>query len=322
MRSLLLCVVAACGSPSDNGTIVRDVPCVIPSDAVFSTELGEFLTKEYTSAGLDPALANHSARALAATKLVALRTASAEGRCRSIQYRSDGVSVEGFILRPVATQRTPAVIYLRGGNGEFGKVTSYSLARLNDLVARGYTVLATQYRGVAGAAGKDEFGGADLADVKNLVEVAKRQPDVDPSRLFIYGHSRGAMQTAMALRAGLPVKAAVLQCGPYDLEAWLPDRPDMVQVLEQRIPEWTTDRAGALERRSAVRWPSELRVPVLLLAGEHDHRVRIGQARALDEALTRINHPHRLITFPDEHQLLQHHDEVIEAIDAWFKPVP
>jgi len=56
------------------------------------------------------------------------------------------------------------MIYNRGGNREFGKITKKTLTYLSYLSSNNYVVLASQYRGNDGEWRQEEFGGKDIPD--------------------------------------------------------------------------------------------------------------------------------------------------------------
>jgi dipeptidyl aminopeptidase/acylaminoacyl peptidase len=90
-----------------------------------------------------------------------------------IQYLSDGLRVTGMLAVPRRPGTYPCIILNRGGNREFGAWTHASFAGfVGPLVDAGYVVIASQYRGNAGGEGKEEFGGADVDDVLNLIPLS------------------------------------------------------------------------------------------------------------------------------------------------------
>lgn len=251
-------------------------------------------------------------------------------RCRKIRYRSEQLSVVGFVIEPTPAARAalgaagtaplPAVLVARGGNRELGTIRGGFLEELAELADRGFIVVATQYRGADGGDGQDEFGGADLADLMNLAPLAREIPGVDAANLFVLGYSRGGMQAAMALRAGLPVRAAALFSGLFDLEQVAAARPEMARNFGEMIPLFATQRDAELRRRSAVHWASELRVPVLLLAGTRDERVAYAaNSERLAAQLAAAGRPHKLVSYDDGHGLSAHRAETTQEIAAWFR---
>lgn len=253
-----------------------------------------------------------------------LRRTVDDGRCRRIVYDSDGLAIHGYVLEPPADgstpTRRPAVLVARGGNRDLGAVGPLLLLELQALVDAGYVVIATQYRGAAGSEGRDEFGGADVADLRNLVAVARELDGVDPEALFLLGYSRGGMMAALALREGLPVRAAAMWSGAFDLEAGLEQRPEMQQNYRELMPDFDADPEAALRRRSAVHWGEQIETPTLLLAGSQDWRTPIAaNAVRLAEVMKTAGREVALVTYDDGHMLRRHRREAYGEIVRWFE---
>ena len=129
--------------------------------------------------------------------------------CYKIKYLSDRLKVVGFLLKPmVGGVKFPVIIYNRGGNLEFGKISDRDLGNLCYLAAHNYVVLASQYRGNDGGQGREEFGGRDVNDVLNLIPLARSLPFTDPDKIAMLGYSRGGMMTYLAIKRGAEIKAA------------------------------------------------------------------------------------------------------------------
>lgn len=118
-----------------------------------------------------------------------------------IVYLSDGLRVAGYRASPVEGVDLPVIIVNRGGNRDFGQWSDERAAsRLGEIASWGYVVLASQHRGVDGGDWIEEFGGADVHDVLNLLQVAGASTRADTTRVGMYGWSRGGMMTYLALR--------------------------------------------------------------------------------------------------------------------------
>ena len=83
-------------------------------------------------------------------------------------------------------------------------------------------VVASQYRGNDGGEGMEEFGGADVNDIFNLIPVLDQNPKADTSRIGMEGTSRGGMMTYLCLKRSCRFKAAVVtavhrRCAPFCL---------------------------------------------------------------------------------------------------------
>ena len=237
--------------------------------------------------------------------------------CYKIKYSSDGLKVIGFLLKPKSEDlKFPVMIFNRGGNREVGKITKEFLAYLSYLASKNYVVLASQYRGNDGGQGREEFGGKDVNDVLNLIPLAKSLPFTEPDKIVMYGISRGGMMTYLAIKEGADIKAAAVVGGITDLVQSYEERAErMKKVIRELVgkdrDEW--------KKRSAYYWPEKINVPVLILHGEDDWRVKISQAIKLSEKLREAGKPHKLVIFPKgDHGLNTHRSERNRKIFAWF----
>jgi len=241
--------------------------------------------------------------------------------CRRIRYFSDGLQVVAYALHPTAVSaKLPVVLFLRGGNRDFGRVDE-SLMRefLLPFLRAGYAVVAPQYRGADGGEGQDEFGGADVHDVTNLVPLLRGQSWADADQLFVYGASRGGMESWLALRAGLPARAAVVHAGPSDLEEERRSRPELEKVWAELAPGYAGHEAAFVESRSAQRWAAEIHVPVLILHGTADWRVSPQESLAMAAKLQALGREYGLVMFTgDDHGLTANRDEALRRSIAWF----
>ncbi|MCA1625368.1 MAG: prolyl oligopeptidase family serine peptidase, partial [Acidobacteria bacterium] len=139
--------------------------------------------------------------------------------CQRIKYWSDGLKVVGYIWKPKNSQgkKFPLVIFNRGGNRERSKLEPWMAGGFYDFVSNGFVVIGSQYRGVDGGEGKEEYGGADVRDVLNLIPLAKSLGYADMNNVFMFGNSRGGMMTYLALKNNIPVNAAAVMSGVTDL---------------------------------------------------------------------------------------------------------
>jgi glutamine amidotransferase-like uncharacterized protein/dienelactone hydrolase len=235
----------------------------------------------------------------------------------SITYMSDGLRVNGFLGRPRAEGVHPAIIYNRGGFGEYGALEGWEVALFAEA---GYVSVASQYRGNAGSEGREEFGGSDVADVLNLVTLLKGLTYVDPDRIGMMGHSRGGMMTYLALKqdclAGTgDIKAAATVGGVADLFMHYERKSyiaQMVGVTPKQNPE-------LYESRSAICWPELIDAPLLIQHGEDDRQVSVENSLELAAALEEAGKIYDLVVYPGgDHEFTDHYGGVHEAL-AWFQ---
>lgn len=246
--------------------------------------------------------------------------------CLRIQYISDGLKVVGFLVKPRNSQGTryPVIIYNRGGLLEIGKIETWNILDFYELASNGFVILASQYRGNDGGEGREEFGGADVNDVTNLLSLAASLPYADPKNIFFYGLSRGGMMTFLALQRGAVVNAAAVLGAIFDLEGALePTKqraPGIVELVTKLIPDYAGRGAAALSERSAMNWPEKVNVPLLIIHGGEDEEVPVSQALAFATKLSGLHKPYELVVYAkDIHEAANNRRDRDARIVAWFK---
>lgn len=238
-----------------------------------------------------------------------------------ITYMSGGLRIRGYLAEPREPgDSLPAIIVNRGGNADFGALTDRSAAFLLGMFAQeGYVAVGSQYGGVAGGEGRDEFGGRDVEDVLNLIPLLDGYPRVDPERLGMFGPSRGGMMTYLALTRTDRLRAAAVAGAPARLLD--EQRPEMEQVFAARIPEWETDREAAIHARSPAEWPERLHpeTPILIVHGTADWRVQPSESLEMARLLLEARRPYRLVMFEGaDHGISEFPDEFTELLVDWF----
>ena len=242
--------------------------------------------------------------------------------CQRIKYLSDGLKVVGFIWKPRNTEgkKLPLIIVNHGGSGDFGKLTPWTRFGYYRYVSSGFVVIGPQYRGVDGGEGSDEFGGADLHDVMNVIPLAKSLGYVDMNNIFMVGGSRGGMMAYLALKNNIPVNAAAVISGITDLTSEGKDRPGMVSVYKNRIPDFDKRGEELLRERSAIYWADKINTPVLMLQGTADWRVNTSQVLALAQKLQESRKTYELIIYAnDDHGVPLNRADADRRVVEWFK---
>jgi len=241
-----------------------------------------------------------------------------------ISYISDGLRVTGHLVTPRAPGPHPCVIYNRGGNREFGANSPARVARrLARIASWGYVVVASQYRGNAGGEGMEEFGGAEVNDVLNLIPLLESlHGEADPSRIGMFGWSRGGLMTCLALTRTHRLAAAVVGAGVADSISGIDERPDMeTYVYSELVPDYWQNKEEELTARSPVLWPEKLckTTPILLLHGSADWRVHPSEGLRMATALFESKHPFRFVFFEGgDHGLSEHRGEIYRLIRDWL----
>ena len=242
-----------------------------------------------------------------------------------ITYTSDGLKVKGFLLQPKTEGIYPAIIYNRGGSLDFGSLThgaaSIGLGELARLAAHGYVIAASQYRGNGGGEGQEEYGGADIHDVLNLIPLLEAQPKADANRLGMFGWSRGGMTSFLTLKETDRVKAVAVGGPSTDLLRSIVDRPELDEWWSRFIPNYNVNKRDVLIKRSAEQWAHELpkNVPILMLQGENDMALPVDYTLKFALELSKHKVPYRLLKFEvGSHSLKEYHNEVFDNLFRWF----
>lgn len=239
-----------------------------------------------------------------------------------ITYLSDGLKVKGLLVKPSKPGNYPCIIYNRGGNRDFGQLlVAHAALTLGALANEGYVVIASNYRGNGSSEGKEEFGGEDVHDVVNLIDVLKEVAGANTDKIGMYGWSRGGMMTYLALTQTNQIDAACVGGAMSDLT--IIDRPEMeTNVYAELIPNYKTNKESELKKRSAVYWAEKFsrNVPILLLHGNADWRVKSTHSLNLALKFEEYRIPYRLKIFEGgDHGITEYKKEVNEEVFNWFR---
>lgn len=294
--------------------LVRPLPPAILSAAPFVPHSLEHLTEARVFPSPIPEVAYQ--------KMLAEYAALEGVEVLDIVYDSGGLKVTGIMALPsVLRDAHPIVVYNRGGSREYGKLTILNVLRsMVPFAKAGYMVFASNYRGNGGSEGQEEFGGADVRDVMNLLSIARSHPAFDGENAFMVGHSRGAMMTALALKQGADVRAAVSIAGVTDARRFLEHEGLRERVMKPLVPGFTENPMAAAEARSSLLWPQHIAVPMLLLHGDADKDVPAEDSVALHAAIGAAGGMSELEIYPGgNHALLRHWSQVEARMLDWLE---
>lgn len=233
-----------------------------------------------------------------------------------IVYKSDSLTIEGFVIAPKAKGHYPVIIFNRGGNRDFNKLTLKMLFFSTAVLANeGYIIIASNYRT------HDEFGGKDLNDVLNLIHVADELEYADTSRIGMFGWSRGGMMTYLSLKESDRIKTAVVGNGVSDLFSAIEQRPELeLDVISECIPNYWQNKEIELTKRSALFWADSLnrKSSLLLLCGTLDTQVDYQQSLNMAKKLDAINYTYQLKVYEANHGFQGKRDELNAELIDWF----
>jgi dipeptidyl aminopeptidase/acylaminoacyl peptidase len=238
-----------------------------------------------------------------------------------------GAKVHGFVLKPAdfdPNKKYPLVVLIHGGpQGAWNDSWSY---RWNPQIFanRGYVVFAPNPRGSTGYGQRfvneisGDWGGKVYTDLMNgVAEVVRRNKFIDRTRVGAAGASYGGyMINWIEGHNNDPrTRFKVLVChdGVYNLtsmygateELWFPE-------WEFKGSPWTNK--AMYERWSPHNFVANFNTPILIIHGELDYRVPIGEGLQLYTAVQRRGVDSKLLIFPDEgHWVLKP-----QNLQLWF----
>ncbi len=212
-----------------------------------------------------------------------------------VEYPSTGnTTIPGFLYRPEgssAKNPCPAVVYPHGGPTDEHAYYWEMLPQW--LVAKGYAVLAPNYRGSTGYglthqhALHNNWGIVDKDDMLAAADYLAGLDWVDGGRLGIYGASYGSYLAVLALARDpeLRFKCGVAKFGDCDiLTSWAEGDRIGREDLERQMGHPTNNLKG-YQVGSPVYDVANIQAPLLILHGEEDERVHPKQSEQLVEAL-------------------------------------
>jgi dipeptidyl aminopeptidase/acylaminoacyl peptidase len=217
----------------------------------------------------------------------------------------DGTGLRGWLVLPTGAAEEPAplLVWVHGG-----PMTSWNSWhwRWNPwlLAARGYAVLlpdpalSTGYGQAFLQRGWPDWGDAPYTDVLALADAAEARPDVDASRTAAMGGSFGGYLANWIAGHTDRFDAIVSHASLWALDQFGP--------TTDAAYYWTTEMTEEMARRNTPHaHVDKITTPMLVIHGDKDYRVPIGEAlRLWWELLARQadpeNQPHRFLYFPDE----------------------
>jgi len=226
-----------------------------------------------------------------------------------------GLAARGVLFVPPggAVARHPAVVFLHGGpirqmlpTWHYRHYYSNAYAMNQYLAGRGYVVLALNYRAGIGygldfreADGVGAAGASEYNDVLASADFLRARPDVDPSRIGLWGGSYGGYLTALGLARNSELfKAGVDLHGVHD---WY---HDTLATDRDNLPLYSPDAPPAALATALAASPisvlSSWRSPVLLIQGDDDHNVAFSESVRLAEGLREHGVEYQELVLPDE----------------------
>ncbi len=230
---------------------------------------------------------------------------------KEVTYESGELKLKGWLgtgrqneKGEKAEKKKPAVVFLHGG-------FAFSKDDWKDaepFLKAGYVLFMPTLRGENGNPGFYESFLGEVDDAVAAGRFVASLPEVDPQRIFIAGHSSGAVLTCLVSMVPTVYKAAATFDGYLDMESWaLGSDPALVPYDPKQSEE--------IFVRNPQSFVESVRCPLRLYASP-------AGARANQPFANRAKHlgkKYELVIVPGDHQSMV--APAIQLAIAWFQEV-
>lgn len=260
------------------------------------------------------------------------------GPSEVVTWERAGFTLDGVLLYPPGKSRAdgplPTAVSLHGGPyGRWAHAFSYPRPFAHWLAAQGYLVFMPNPRGGLGhgeafaSAVLDSVGDQDWLDILAGIEKVVDEGIVDQDWMGVGGWSQGGFMTAWAIGHdpddGPRFRCAIMGAGVSDwgMMVATSDVPTFEQRLGGGNP-FEGPGPHSFDRWSPISYVHRARTPTLILHGEQDERVPLGQAIFMHRGLERYGVEVEMVTYPREPHGLQERQHVIDLhhrVADWYR---
>jgi dipeptidyl aminopeptidase/acylaminoacyl peptidase len=220
----------------------------------------------------------------------------------------DGLSVPAFVYRPKATGPVPVIIDIHGGpEGQsrpgFNPIHQQMVNELGAAVivpnVRGSTGYGKAYVQLDNAAKRED----SVKDIGALLDWVKTQPDLDASRIVVYGQSYGGYMVLACMTHYSDRLAGGIE--RYGISNWISFLTNTEAYRRDlRRAEYGDERDSAMRevfnRISPLNNVAKITKPMLIMQGLNDPRVPPAESRQIVDALRARGIAVGYVQFKDE----------------------
>lgn len=225
-------------------------------------------------------------------------------------HAADGTELFAWFM-PARGKPRATVLYLHGN----AENISTQFANVAWLPAKGFSVLALDYRGYGGSQGRPSLPGVQL-DIDAAMRTLIARPDVDPDRIIVFGQSLGAALAVHYVAHSQyreSVRAVVLD-SPFS---------DYRRIAREKLAsfvltwpfQWLSTVAIENEYSPAASIKALSPIPVLFIHGEQDQIVPLHHSQRLYES---AGDPKQLWVVPDSGHIQAVRDKTMRRRLAEF----
>jgi dipeptidyl aminopeptidase/acylaminoacyl peptidase len=258
------------------------------------------------------------------------------GEFSSFNYPGwNGEQVQAWQLKPPGfdpSKKYPLLLLMHGGPQNQWANMFHFRWNAQLFAAAGYVVIMPNFHGSSGFGLKfmdaiqGQWGGAPYEDHMKAVDVALTWPYIDTTRIAAAGASYGGYMANWLEGHTDRFRTIVSHDGLFDLTLTL-YAMDFVAPRPQQFGGTLWEKPQPLLDNAPMTFAKNFRTPMLVIHGERDYRVEIGQGLAMFQTLQAMHVPAKLLLFTEEnHWVLKPADSifwyhsVLEWLDEWVKP--
>lgn len=210
----------------------------------------------------------------------------------------------------------PAILYCRGG---IGRVGMSRLEWISTFCRLGFVVFSPWYRGTLGTDGRDEFGGADVADCVMGFQILRQLACVRANDITLLGFSRGSINATLTAIAEPTANGLILWGGVSDLAATYEERVDLRRMLRRVVGHTPRRLPEEYAARSPIRYADKIPCRTLVVHSTRDPQVAFHHGTDMYSALLEAGVP---VTWHGYEGYAHHFDPlirqaVIERMLSW-----
>lgn len=249
-----------------------------------------------------------------------------------VSYSSDGLKLYALMITPKGTSPPGGwpIIIINHGHippSQYSTTQSY-INTSNYFASQGFLVLKPDFRGHDKSEGV--WNGSLLSrseytvDVLNLISTVNSIPNINPNRLFMYGHSMGGDVTLQVLEITSKIKAATL---------WAPAVTTMPEAISYFVKNRSTTSADFTQfniqyPEFTAKYPisqispfdnlDKLSTPLNLHQGTADQSVPYAWGVTFDDKLKSLNKTVNFYSYPNDNHDIAGHFTVALSRDVDF----
>jgi len=247
---------------------------------------------------------------------------------------AEGASIQAFLIKPPKfdpSRKYPAIVIVHGGPQSAFIDSWYTNWNAQTFAAAGYVIFIPNFHGSDGF-GQEfvnaitlDWGGKCYEDIMLGVDYLASMPFVDPAKIGAAGASFGGYMINWIEGHTDRFACLISMAGAFNIMS-------KYGVTEELwFPEWDFGGTPWTNREIYEKWSphnfvADFKTPCMVVHGELDFRVPVGEGLQMFTALQRMGVPSKLLYFPDEgHWVLKpknnifYYEQFIGWMDTYLK---